>query len=528
MDLYESPLGEQRRSPWQQSHSRDSGTSEPTLDAGSTDSTLWLVSRILYPLLVCLINFSLAIGAWLCLLHPLRLYRLLRWLRARQAGLRFRLVPLDGAHYRLAEKGRPDRLRPSLLLLHSVADDCTVWTEFVRLADSTLDHVIAVDLPGHGGSLVSSEEDFDFGPLADRIRKVLLAAGLPPNQRLHAVGCGAGAGVALALAVGWPSQVELLTMVSPLLPPLTTGDDGTGVNKDGNDRAGDGNDRAGDGNDRAGDGNDRAGDGNDRARDGNDRASDGNDRAGDGNDRARDGNDRASDGNDRARDGNDRASDGNDRASDGNDRARDGNDRAGNGNDRAGDGNDRASDGNDRVGDGNDRARDGNDRAREGNDKADDGNDRADWQRYNSDLYNWLLPYNQDLLTESIRRRFYRPAATGGLSILWWPMRSVWLSDRLPKLNFYRALLANLAEEPGQTDLLALAGRVRVPAHIVWGAQDEISPAYNADLLRDRLQNLVQFDLLDECGHCPETECPGVLYNLVHKFRKNMSIKKYK
>ncbi|PAA79907.1 hypothetical protein BOX15_Mlig019795g2 [Macrostomum lignano] len=479
MDLYESPLGEQRRSPWQQSHSRDSGTSEPTLDAGSTDSTLWLVSRILYPLLVCLINFSLAIGAWLCLLHPLRLYRLLRWLRARQAGLRFRLVPLDGAHYRLAEKDRPDRLRPSLLLLHSVADDCTVWTEFVRLADSTLDHVIAVDLPGHGGSLVGSEEDFDFGPLADRIRKVLLAAGLPPNQRLHAVGCGAGAGVALALAVGWPSQVELLTMVSPLLPPLTTGDDGTGVNKDGNDRAGDGNDRASDGNDRARDGNDRARDGNDRASDGNDRARDGDDRAGDGNDRARDGDDRAGDGNDRARDGNDRA---------------------GNGNDRAGDGNDRAS----------------------------DGNDRADWQRYNSDLYNWLLPYNQDLLTESIRRRFYRPAATGGLSILWWPMRSVWLSDRLPKLNFYRALLANLAEEPGQTDLLALAGRVRVPAHIVWGAQDEISPAYNADLLRDRLQNLVQFDLLDECGHCPETECPGVLYNLVHKFRKNMSIKKYK
>ncbi|PAA63115.1 hypothetical protein BOX15_Mlig005208g2 [Macrostomum lignano] len=479
MDLYESPLGEQRRSPWQQSHSRDSGTSEPKLDAGSTDSTLWLVSRILYPLLVCLINFSLAIGAWLCLLHPLRLYRLLRWLRARQAGLRFRLVPLDGAHYRLAEKGRPDRLRPSLLLLHSVADDCTVWTEFVRLADSTLDHVIAVDLPGHGGSLVSSEEDFDFGPLADRIRKVLLAAGLPPNQRLHAVGCGAGAGVALALAVGWPSQVELLTMVSPLLPPLTTGDDGTGVGKDGNDRASDGNDRA----------------------------SDGNDKASDGNARASDGDDRASDGNDKANDGDDRASDGNDKASDGDD--------------RVGDGNDRASDGNDRVGDGNDRARDGNDRA-------DDGNDRANWQRYNSDLYNWLLPYNQDLLTESIRRRFYRPAAAGGLSILWWPMRSVWLSDRLPKLNFYRALLANLAEEPGQTDLLALAGRVRVPAHIVWGAQDEISPAYNADLLRDRLQNLVQFDLLDECGHCPETECPGVLYNLVHKFRKNMSIKKYK
>lgn len=34
------------------------------------------------------------------------------------------------------------------------------------------EHVILVDLPGHGGSWIAADEDFDFDPLARRVKKV--------------------------------------------------------------------------------------------------------------------------------------------------------------------------------------------------------------------------------------------------------------------------------------------------------------------------------------------------------------------
>ncbi|PAA64330.1 hypothetical protein BOX15_Mlig020895g1, partial [Macrostomum lignano] len=77
-------------------------------------------------------------------------------------------------------------------------------------------HCLAVELPGHGGSLASSAEEFDLEPLARRVRSLVCAAGYE-KQPMHVIGYSMGACVAGAYAALYPEQADLLTVAAPLM-----------------------------------------------------------------------------------------------------------------------------------------------------------------------------------------------------------------------------------------------------------------------------------------------------------------------
>jgi pimeloyl-ACP methyl ester carboxylesterase len=111
----------------------------------------------------------------------------------REAG-----VPADGA---------PPR--PVLLLVHGMAGSSATWKDAMgRLAERY--HVIAPDLPGHGGS-DKPRQDYSLGAYANTLRDLLIALGI---DRATIVGQSLGGGVALQLAYQHPNVCERLVLVS--------------------------------------------------------------------------------------------------------------------------------------------------------------------------------------------------------------------------------------------------------------------------------------------------------------------------
>lgn len=95
----------------------------------------------------------------------------------------------------------------AVVLLHSLATDRHVWAPLVDpLAASVA--VLAVDLPGHGGSPAATEPSVEA--VADQVAATIDAAGL---RRVAVIGMSLGGSVAQAVAVRHPELVRALGLV---------------------------------------------------------------------------------------------------------------------------------------------------------------------------------------------------------------------------------------------------------------------------------------------------------------------------
>lgn len=116
------------------------------------------------------------------------------------------VVDLDGVRIRTRQKGSSD---DTVLLVHGLGGDATSWT-LNQKALATARRVIAIDLPGHGGSSRSIGD----GGIPSIAR---LIADLPDAlniDRFDLVGLSMGGAVALELALHHGSRVRSLTCVS--------------------------------------------------------------------------------------------------------------------------------------------------------------------------------------------------------------------------------------------------------------------------------------------------------------------------
>lgn len=70
-----------------------------------------------------------------------------------------------------------------------------------------------------------------------------------------------------------------------------------------------------------------------------------------------------------------------------------------------------------------------------------------------------------------------------------------------------RYSFAKLAWQPRlfNPDLEKWLHRIRLPAHVLWGANDKITPAANAELWKQRLPQ-ASVTLIQDCGHLPQVE----------------------
>jgi len=116
------------------------------------------------------------------------------------------MVDLDGVRIRIRQKGGGD---DTVVLLHGLGGDATSWT-LNQKALANAHRVIAIDLPGHGGSSRSIGD----GGIPSIAR---LIADLPDAlnvDRFDLVGLSMGGAVALELALHHGDRMRSLTCVS--------------------------------------------------------------------------------------------------------------------------------------------------------------------------------------------------------------------------------------------------------------------------------------------------------------------------
>ncbi len=97
-----------------------------------------------------------------------------------------------------------------LVLLHGFGGSSRSWSQVTALLGDDID-VIAMDLPGHGGSL-NAEGRGGAGRMARGVGGILSALNL---DRYHLCGHSMGGAVAALLALRDPARVASLTLVAP-------------------------------------------------------------------------------------------------------------------------------------------------------------------------------------------------------------------------------------------------------------------------------------------------------------------------
>jgi pimeloyl-ACP methyl ester carboxylesterase len=98
---------------------------------------------------------------------------------------------------------------PTLILIHGIGGDWKTWEPV--LEPLAAEHrVIAVDLPGHGGS-AKGAGDYSLGGLANVLRDL---GGALDIERATLVGHSLGGGVAMQFAYQYPERCERLVLVS--------------------------------------------------------------------------------------------------------------------------------------------------------------------------------------------------------------------------------------------------------------------------------------------------------------------------
>jgi pyruvate dehydrogenase E2 component (dihydrolipoamide acetyltransferase) len=118
-----------------------------------------------------------------------------------------REVEVDGFRLRYVELGEGSDV--PALLLHGFGADLNTWM-FTQPALAEGRRVLALDLPGHGGSTKQLDRA-DAASLAAIIGKALAALGV---ERMHLVGHSLGGGIAVAYARQHPEGVATLSLIA--------------------------------------------------------------------------------------------------------------------------------------------------------------------------------------------------------------------------------------------------------------------------------------------------------------------------
>lgn len=108
------------------------------------------------------------------------------------------------------------------------------------------------------------------------------------------------------------------------------------------------------------------------------------------------------------------------------------------------------------------------------------------------------------------RIAFHRPGSVDGRAIRSFTSHFADPRDVARFLSTGRSLMPELAE-PFRLD------RITCPVLVVWGKQDRMVLSKGAQRVLDAVPS-ARLELLDECGHCPQVECPDRFSELLIDF----------
>jgi pyruvate dehydrogenase E2 component (dihydrolipoamide acetyltransferase) len=124
------------------------------------------------------------------------------------AAVETRDIDAGGRRLRVLERGAGDAI--PAVLIHGFGGDLNGWM-FVQPALAADRRVVALDLPGHGGS-VKEVGNGDGETLADAVTTALAALGI---DRVHLAGHSLGGAVAALVALRRPEQTVSLSLIAP-------------------------------------------------------------------------------------------------------------------------------------------------------------------------------------------------------------------------------------------------------------------------------------------------------------------------
>jgi pimeloyl-ACP methyl ester carboxylesterase len=128
-----------------------------------------------------------------------------------------------------------DEAKEPLLFIHGMGSSSTAWKPllnipFVQNLESSFT-VITIDLPGHGQTSMSPEQEMDPVSLAQAVLETMDSEGI---ERFHVVGNSLGGWIALEMAAMRPQRVLSIVGLAPAglwLQPFTVRSPGTAVSK---------------------------------------------------------------------------------------------------------------------------------------------------------------------------------------------------------------------------------------------------------------------------------------------------------
>lgn len=175
------------------------------------------------PASVAVATVTAVTSLYIYFMYPRLLVQAYFRVAVRWSGMRLKSVTNDkGFMFTYGERGQPVKGRPSMLFLHGFSADHFMWAPIVQNIDAD-DHIVALDLPGHGLTSVPEEgDDIGFCGQLVRIRQFLRLTGLD-EDKLHVVGVSMGGALAGLFAAKYP---QLVSCVSMCCPSMKTPQDG--------------------------------------------------------------------------------------------------------------------------------------------------------------------------------------------------------------------------------------------------------------------------------------------------------------
>ncbi len=124
-------------------------------------------------------------------------------------GLEVKTIDINGEVVEYAEGGTGE----TIVFVHGFQGDKLSFINYVKYFFSKGYHVVAIDLPGHGGSAVPKDQKFDIHSLSKNLDRFIKAKGL---EKFHLVGNSLGGGVSTVYASFSKDKLLSLSLLNPL------------------------------------------------------------------------------------------------------------------------------------------------------------------------------------------------------------------------------------------------------------------------------------------------------------------------
>jgi len=124
-----------------------------------------------------------------------------------KADLEVKTIEAEGYSFEYIEGGSGE----TILFVHGFGGQKRSWLRYCKLLSSKY-RVIAVDLPGHGGTPHVEGQNYDLESLTKTLHVFTKAANL---EKFHLVGLSMGGGVSTVYAAHYPQDVKSLILLNP-------------------------------------------------------------------------------------------------------------------------------------------------------------------------------------------------------------------------------------------------------------------------------------------------------------------------